>query len=140
MFGSECERPKRVPGPRFLWRPGFSHSRQPGNRIALARNANIHLEGPAVGPAVDHRKRESGSNWSNQAGIRVVRFSLTTGRQTAVLGALCKGKPNKIIAYELGMCESTVKVHVRNIMKKLRAKTRTEIAYLAREWAASLAT
>ena len=36
-----------------------------------------------------------------------------------------------IIAYELNMCESTVKVHVRNIMKKLNAKNRTEVAYLA---------
>ena len=56
-----------------------------------------------------------------------------TGRQTAILDILCKGKPNKIIAYELGMCESTVKVHIRNIMKKLKATNRTQIAYLVRE-------
>jgi DNA-binding NarL/FixJ family response regulator len=29
------------------------------------------------------------------------------------------------------MCESTVKVHVRNIMKKLKAKNRTEVAFMA---------
>jgi DNA-binding NarL/FixJ family response regulator len=29
------------------------------------------------------------------------------------------------------MRESTVKVHVRNIMRKLKAKNRTEVAYLA---------
>jgi len=56
-----------------------------------------------------------------------------TGRQMAVLKALRKGKPNKIIAYELGMCEATVKVHVRTIMKKLKAKNRTEAAYMASE-------
>ena len=38
------------------------------------------------------------------------------------------GKSNKVIAYELGMCESTVKVHVRRIMKKLNAKNRTDVA------------
>jgi hypothetical protein len=38
-----------------------------------------------------------------------------------------------IIAYELGMRKSTVKVHVRNIMKKLRATNRTQVAYMARE-------
>ena len=54
-----------------------------------------------------------------------------TRRQVAVIDALRKGKANKIIAYELNMCESTVKVHVRNIMKKLNAKNRTEVAYLA---------
>jgi DNA-binding NarL/FixJ family response regulator len=45
--------------------------------------------------------------------------------------ALRKGKANKIIAYELQMRESTVKVHVRNIMKKLHATNRTEVAYIA---------
>lgn len=52
-----------------------------------------------------------------------------TARQLAVIEALRQGKANKIIAYELNMCESTVKVHVRNIMKKLHAKNRTEVAY-----------
>ena len=56
---------------------------------------------------------------------------LFTMRQTAVIDALRQGKPNKIIAYELKMRESTVKVHVRNIMKKLNATNRTQAAYLA---------
>jgi DNA-binding NarL/FixJ family response regulator len=55
---------------------------------------------------------------------------LFTERQAAVVRALRLGKPNKIIAYELNMSESTVKVHVRNIMKKLRAKNRTEVAFM----------
>lgn len=54
-----------------------------------------------------------------------------TTRQAAVVEALRKGMANKIIAYELNMQESTVKVHVRNIMKKLKARNRTEVAYLA---------
>ena len=54
-----------------------------------------------------------------------------TARQAAVVEALRRGKANKIIAYELNMCESTVKVHVRTIMKKLKAKNRTEVAFLA---------
>jgi DNA-binding NarL/FixJ family response regulator len=56
---------------------------------------------------------------------------LFTARQAAVVDALRRGKANKIIAYELKMRESTVKVHVRNIMKKLHATNRTEVAYLA---------
>jgi len=54
-----------------------------------------------------------------------------TARQMAVVDALRRGKANKIIAYELEMRESTVKVHVRNIMKKLKATNRTEVAYKA---------
>jgi DNA-binding NarL/FixJ family response regulator len=53
-----------------------------------------------------------------------------TPRQASVLEALRQGKANKIIAYELAMCESTVKVHVRNIMRKLNAHNRTEVAFL----------
>jgi DNA-binding NarL/FixJ family response regulator len=56
---------------------------------------------------------------------------LFTARQAAVVDALRRGKANKIIAYELKMRESTVKVHVRNIMKKLHATNRTEVAYMA---------
>ena len=56
-----------------------------------------------------------------------------TARQLAVLEAVRRGKANKIIAYELNMCESTVKVHLRNIMKKLRARNRTEAAFMAHE-------
>jgi DNA-binding NarL/FixJ family response regulator len=55
-----------------------------------------------------------------------------TTRQTAVVRALCLGKPNKTIAHELDMRESTVKVHVRNIMKKLSARNRTEVALIAK--------
>jgi DNA-binding NarL/FixJ family response regulator len=62
-----------------------------------------------------------------------IRGGLFTPRQAAVIEALRRGKSNKIIAYELGMCESTVKVHVRNIMKRLHAKNRTEVAYLTNE-------
>jgi DNA-binding NarL/FixJ family response regulator len=52
-----------------------------------------------------------------------------TARQGAVFTHLRLGKPNKIIAYELGMCESTVKVHVKNIMQKMGATNRTQAAY-----------
>jgi DNA-binding NarL/FixJ family response regulator len=51
-----------------------------------------------------------------------------TPRQIAVLHQLKLGKANKIIAYELEMSESTVKVHIRNIMKKMNARNRTEVA------------
>jgi len=51
-----------------------------------------------------------------------------TGREMLVVRAIQQGKSNKIIAYELNMCESTVKVHVRHIMKKLGAKNRTAVA------------
>jgi DNA-binding NarL/FixJ family response regulator len=55
---------------------------------------------------------------------------LFTARQAAVVEALRRGKENKIIAYELNMRESTVKMHIKNIMKKLKARNRTEVAFM----------
>lgn len=49
-----------------------------------------------------------------------------TPRQIAVLECLQEGKPNKVIAHDLGVRESTVKVHVRNILRRLGATNRTE--------------
>lgn len=54
-----------------------------------------------------------------------------TARQQEVLSLLRQGKSNKFIAYEIGVEESTVKVHVREIMKKLHATNRTHAAYIA---------
>jgi len=51
-----------------------------------------------------------------------------TQREIAVLALMKHGKPNKIIAHELGMSASTVKVHVRHIMRKMGAANRTQAA------------
>jgi DNA-binding NarL/FixJ family response regulator len=53
-------------------------------------------------------------------------------RQIEVLRRLWRGSSNKIIAYELRMCESTVKVHIRHIMKKLNVSNRTQIVLRTR--------
>ena len=53
-----------------------------------------------------------------------------TPRQREVIALVRQGKPNKIIAHELGMRVSTVKVHIRNIMSKLHVTNRVQAAYL----------
>jgi DNA-binding NarL/FixJ family response regulator len=68
---------------------------------------------------------------SNVNGMPASLGSALTARQIMVLRALHSGKANKQIAYELNMCESTVKVHIRHIMRKLNARNRTQIAVKA---------
>ena len=51
-------------------------------------------------------------------------------RQLEVLERLKQGKQNKLIAHELNMCVSTVKVHIRHIMRKLKARNRTQVILL----------
>jgi DNA-binding NarL/FixJ family response regulator len=58
-----------------------------------------------------------------------------TPKQLAIIESVRKGKPNKVIAYELCMCESTVKVHLRNVMRKLKVSNRTELVYkVSEQW------
>ncbi len=64
-----------------------------------------------------------------RAGGGVDSFGFTC-REAEVVRLLRQGKPNKIIAFELSISESTVKVHIRNIMKKLNATNRTQVVFL----------
>lgn len=82
-------------------------------------------------PAESVLAARSESDW--QGGTRPACTSPFTARQLQVVEALRRGKANKAIAFELNMCESTVKVHVRHIMKKLQARNRTEVAFKTNE-------
>lgn len=54
--------------------------------------------------------------------------STLTTREVQILDLICKGTQNKIIAAKLHLSENTVKVHVRNIYKKMNVRNRTEAA------------
>lgn len=54
-----------------------------------------------------------------------------TERENAILKCLAGGMSNKLIARELDIMESTVKVHIRNLLKKLKFRSRVEAAVWA---------
>ena len=58
-------------------------------------------------------------------------LSPLSGRETEVLALIAKGQSNKEIATALGVTESTVKLHVTNILTKLEVNTRTEALVVA---------
>ena len=62
-----------------------------------------------------------------------------TAREFEVLQLLKQGKPNKLIAYELNLSESTVKVHIRNTMRKIGSTNRTHAAMYADSYMQALA-
>jgi DNA-binding NarL/FixJ family response regulator len=51
-----------------------------------------------------------------------------TTRELEVLELVKLGKPNKLIASQLNLSESTVKVHIRNTMRKMGSTNRTHVA------------
>ncbi len=54
-----------------------------------------------------------------------------TERELTILRHLAQGLSNKLIARELDIMESTVKVHIRNLLKKLKFHSRLEAAVWA---------
>jgi two-component system nitrate/nitrite response regulator NarL len=56
-----------------------------------------------------------------------------TQRELENLKLIANGKSNKDIANKLGITEATVKVHVKNLLKKLSLKSRVEAALWAVE-------
>jgi DNA-binding NarL/FixJ family response regulator len=62
------------------------------------------------------------------------RMQALTPQQTNILRLMVAGKPNKLIAYELSIAETTVKAHVTVILRKLGVYSRTQAVLAAREF------
>lgn len=61
-----------------------------------------------------------------------------TARQIDVLRGLVQGMPNKVIARELGISDSTVKTHVTAVMQILQVHTRTQAVYAVAKYGLAL--
>lgn len=55
------------------------------------------------------------------------RFDQLTPREKEIMFQVAEGKQNKRIAYDLGVTESTVKVHRHNVMAKMQLKSLPEL-------------
>ncbi|MEH6578554.1 MAG: two-component system response regulator NarL [Amphritea sp.] len=54
-----------------------------------------------------------------------------TPREKQIIKLISAGLPNKLIARKLNITEGTVKVHVKHLLKKLRLRSRVEVAVWA---------
>jgi two-component system response regulator FixJ len=55
------------------------------------------------------------------------RIAALSGREHEVLDGLVAGKPNKIIAFDLGISARTVEIYRANVMSKMAAKSLSEL-------------
>ena len=59
------------------------------------------------------------------------RIAALSQRESEVLDGLVAGKPNKIIAYDLGISARTVEIYRANVMTKMQAKSLSELVRMA---------
>jgi two-component system response regulator FixJ len=59
------------------------------------------------------------------------KLAALSGRERDVLEGLVAGKPNKIIAFELGISPRTVEIYRANVMTKMRAGSLSELVRMA---------
>ena len=56
-----------------------------------------------------------------------------TNRQSQVLDLIAQGKSNKQIAYEMGVSEATVKLHINALLRSLKVTNRTQAVITAQK-------
>jgi len=105
--------------------------------LELVLSGGIYLPPSMIHP--DHslpQPRQQRPTASASAAPQRSPMETLTHRQRDVLDRLCDGKSNKQIAYELGLSEGTVKIHITAIFRSLRVKNRTQAVISARQSAA----
>jgi FixJ family two-component response regulator len=85
------------------------------------------IEAVEAGLARDRARRESNRAI---AAIRE-RFDRLSSRECEILIHVLTGRLNKQIAHDLGITESTVKVHRTNLMRKMKARSLPELSRMA---------
>ena len=82
----------------------------------------------------EYRTRPSGEAEIDRANLHAFRanpqLARLTPQQTRILKLICAGKPNKQIAYELSLAETTVKAHITALLRRLGVRNRTQAAVL----------
>jgi DNA-binding NarL/FixJ family response regulator len=114
-------------GGTYFPHPLQNHLPAPSPTMGNGHADTISPQGSPILPALmapgDETNRVTDSLPLHPANSVHVAF---TDREADVLAPLQKGHSNKWIADHLKISENTVKVHIRNIMRKLHATNRTE--------------
>jgi FixJ family two-component response regulator len=85
------------------------------------------LDAVEAGLARDRARRESDSAL---AALRE-RFNTLSSRERDIMLHVVAGRLNKQIANDIGIAESTVKVHRTNLMRKMKARSLPELSRMA---------
>jgi len=98
-------------------------SAQLRSMLAAVERGEAAITPATAARIIDHFRRTEAAG--SEAPPDVDRL---TDREVEVLGLVTAGLRNKEIAARLGVSENTAKFHLRNILEKLHASSRTELA------------
>lgn len=99
---------------------------------ALIASLNLIMAGEKVCPTSMASLIASNQNhWLPDASREMDIDAQFSDRATEIIRCLAGGCSNKIIARNLGITESTVKVHMKSILRKLELANRTQVAIWA---------
>ncbi len=73
------------------------------------------------------------NNPINNLSGRNAGVKMLTNRQFQVLDLIAQGKSNKQIAYDMGVSESTVKLHINALLRSLHVNNRTQAVVTAQK-------
>ena len=59
------------------------------------------------------------------------RFDTLSSREREIMIEVTRGRLNKQIAHDIGIAESTAKVHRTNLMRKMKARSLPELSRMA---------
>lgn len=96
--------------------------------LALVMAHGIYLPPIALLEAQAPAPTDSGPQLANEA-LQGFMAAELSPRQREVFARALRGKPNKVIARELGIAEGTVKVHLAMVFRALGVRNRTEAMY-----------
>ena len=85
------------------------------------------LDAVEAGLARDRAQRES----DRALGALRERFEALSSREREVMVQVTAGRLNKQIAHDIGISESTVKVHRTHLMRKMKARSLPELSRMA---------
>lgn len=76
---------------------------------------------------------DSGNTSGSQPGEPRAKGKTLTNRQSQVLELVAQGMSNKQIAYEMGVSEATVKLHINALLRSIGATNRTQAVVTAQK-------
>lgn len=96
----------------------------------LQRALQLILDGGTyLPPSVLQPSTEAIMQDNNRSGMP----KMLTNRQNQVLGLVAQGLSNKQIAYQMGVSEATVKLHINALLRSVGATNRTQAVIMAQK-------